>query len=247
MKIHVYMIFYNEEVILPYFLRHYGAFAEKIVCFDNRSTDRSAAIVDAHPKTERIVFDTGEGMFDRIHLDLKSEYRKSRGKADWVICVDCDEFIYHPDIVGLLTKYKKEGITYPKVQGFEMVSEHTPVGNKQIFEEVRNGFPNEGYAKRILFAPELEIQFAPGCHTANVSGCVVESPQADLKLLHYRFLGRDFFINRSIERRARLSEENKKCGWGTHYLNPDAYFLNLFNEVSAISKPVVTELPVQRS
>lgn len=237
--IHVYVVLYNEEVILPYFLRHYAEFAEKIVCFDNGSTDRSAEIIDAHPATERIVFDTHGGLFDRIHLQLKSEYRKSRGRADWVICVDADEFIYHPDLPGLLSSYKTKGVNYPKVSGFEMVSDSLPKTNGQIYEETKNGFFNDEYSKCVVFDPLLEVRFEAGCHSAKVEGNKVESEISEIKLLHYRFLGRDFFIKRSLDRKARLSEENKKCGWGTHYLKPDGYFGNLFDEVKAISKPVL--------
>jgi glycosyltransferase involved in cell wall biosynthesis len=236
--VHVYTVLYNEEILLPYFLRHYGVFAEKIVCFDNGSTDRSAEIIDAHPATERIVFET-DGLFDRIHLQLKSEYRKSRGRADWVICVDCDEFIYHPELPKLLQSYQDKGITYPKIDGFEMVSDQTPKTDGQIYEVAKIGFPSEGYSKRVVFNPSLEVFFEAGCHSARVEGNKFESKEPEIKLLHYRFLGRDFFIQRSIERKARLSDENKKCGWGTHYLNPEGYFANLFDEVKAISKPVL--------
>jgi len=243
--IHVYTIFYNEEIILPYLLRHYD-FAEKIVCFDNQSTDRSPDIVDSHPQTERIVFDTDGQLFDSIHVRLKGEYRKSRGIADWVICVDADEFIYHPDLINLLIEYRKQGITYPKIDGFEMVADDLPTTKGQIYEEIKNGFPNEGYGKRVVFDPMLEIKFDAGCHRAIVEGNKVESEKPEIKLLHYRFLGKKFFVQRSIERKARVSEENKKAGWGTHYLNPEGYFSNLFDEVRAVSKPVVTESPVRK-
>lgn len=237
--VHVYVVLRNEEIILPYFLRHYGAFAERIVCFDNESDDRSPEIIDEHPATERVVFKTGGHLFDRIHLQLKGEYRKSRGRADWVICVDADEFIYHPSLPELLQTYTEKGITYPKVAGYEMVSEKSPNTSGQIYEAVRNGVPNDVYAKQVVFNPLLEVAFEAGCHSAKVQTNKVESKEPEIKLLHYRFLGRDFFIKRSLARRDQLSEENKKCGWGTHYLNPDGFFGNLFDEVRATSKPVL--------
>lgn len=50
-RIHVYTICWNEERFLPYFLRHYGAFAEEITVFDNGSDDNSVAIARAFPNT----------------------------------------------------------------------------------------------------------------------------------------------------------------------------------------------------
>jgi hypothetical protein len=236
--IHVYTVMWNEEVLLPYFLRHYGSFATRIVCFDNMSTDRSAQIVDSHPLTERVQYDTNGQIVDTMYLELKGRYRQSRGTADWVMCVDIDEFIYHPQLAALLADYTRRGITYPKVQGFEMIAEQPPSGGSQIYEEIRDGRENEWSSKRVVFDPALEVVFEAGCHRATVSGNVVESENADIRLLHYPFLGRDFFIERSRQRRARLSEENKKFGWGD-YEHPDSYFADVYDEVKTASRRVL--------
>jgi glycosyltransferase involved in cell wall biosynthesis len=36
---------FNEERFLPYFLRHYSTFCDKIFIFDNCSTDKSKEII----------------------------------------------------------------------------------------------------------------------------------------------------------------------------------------------------------
>ena len=45
MKIHLYSVCYNEEIILPYYLNHYSKFVDKITVYDNFSTDSSVEIL----------------------------------------------------------------------------------------------------------------------------------------------------------------------------------------------------------
>ena len=50
-RIHVYTMSYSEEMFMPYFLRHYTSFAERVVVLDNHSSDRTADIVRSFPGT----------------------------------------------------------------------------------------------------------------------------------------------------------------------------------------------------
>jgi glycosyltransferase involved in cell wall biosynthesis len=47
MNIHVYTVAYNEELLMPFFLRHYKRFANHITVFDNESTDKTAELAKA--------------------------------------------------------------------------------------------------------------------------------------------------------------------------------------------------------
>jgi len=226
--IHVYAVCHNEEALLPYFLRHYGAFADRIVVFDGASTDRSREILRAHPKvrlvdsSERPSHD--EGMYDEPTLmKIRNRaYRDSRGEADWVMVVDIDEFIHHPDIVELLKRYSREGITLPGIVGFEMVSEDPPTGTGRIQDEIRTGFLNRRYSKQAVFDPRVEINFEYGCHECFPEGPVKKSPEAEIKLLHYRFLGERHFADKYMLRQRRMSPESRIMKWGTHLAVPIA-------------------------
>jgi len=46
MTIDVFTTCYNEEIILPYFIRHYKQFARNITIYDNMSTDNSINIIE---------------------------------------------------------------------------------------------------------------------------------------------------------------------------------------------------------
>lgn len=214
MILHVYALCFNEETILPYFLRYYQSIAKRVIVYDNDSTDRSREIVKASGAELRRFQTKGEHS-DRVQTLIKSTcYRESRGQADWVIVVDMDEFIHHPDLIGTLERYDKEGVTLPLVEGFDMVSDAPPTGPGQIYEEIRTGFRSESFDKPEVFRPEIDINFEPGCHKANPRGLVKKSAKAEIKLLHYRYLGPDYLIRRYELRTRRLSKDNRRFGWG---------------------------------
>lgn len=218
MIIHVYTMVHNEEALMPFFMRHYGRFAQKIVVLDNESNDRTAAIA-REGGAEVIPVDTGGKHRVRVlRKEMNTRYWASRGKADWVICAEGDEFLWHPDLPALLEGYWRRGITLPRVQGFDMVADAPPVGAGQIYEHLKHGFPAELYAKRAVFNPMLDINFGPGGHTALPCGPVVQTERTDLKLLHYRYLGEEYFVRRYEEHRRRICEENIRNDWGTECL-----------------------------
>lgn len=226
MRIHVYTVCHNEEILLPYFLRHYGSFAERVIVFDGESTDQSREIISSHPRaclvrSSENPFDNGLQFSEQALMDIRNNaYKGSRGKADWIIVCDVDEFVYHPGILELLANYSENGITLPKVQGFEMVSTAPPSGAGQIYDQIRFGFEAPLYSKHAVFHPDMEINYDYGCHKCSPAGNVKESPQVELKLLHYRLLGKSFFVDKYLSRGKRMSAESEGKGLGCHVIIP---------------------------
>lgn len=218
MKIDVYTMVHNEELMMPYFLRHYGRFASSITVFDNESNDRTVEIAKAGGAAVFPVDTGGKHRVDTLQRVMNGEYKRSRGNADWVICAEGDEFFWHPDLPAALERYKTEGVTLPKTSGFDMVGDKPPSGSGHIWEEIKSGFPNRMYSKRGIFHPDIDINFGPGGHEVSPKGPVVENAQPEILLLHYRFLGEDYFAKRYEIRRNRMCEEDKARGLGTKCL-----------------------------
>jgi glycosyltransferase involved in cell wall biosynthesis len=225
MNIHVYAMAHNEELLMPFFLRHYKKFSNKIIIFDNESTDKTASIA-LSSGANVIAVPTDNKLMDSVLTRIKNEeYKKSIGIADWVIIVDIDEFLYHPQFLSVLEEYKNAGVTLPRVIGYEMVSSSLPVDRGQdIYEDIKIGFNNELYNKHAIFNPELDICYGIGSHSCKPKGRIVKSPFSDIKLLHYRFLGIDYIKSRWEIRKRRISEENVKNSWGT----VPTYFSEIF-------------------
>jgi len=231
--VHVYALCWNEEKILPYFLRHYGGIANKIVIYDNESSDRSVEIIRSYPNTEVIPYSTDEKIDDFRWLGIKNNaWKKSRGKADWVIVVDADEFLFHHDLTGCLKRYRQKGITISVPVGYEMVSDTFPESAGMIYDEVKLGVQNNVFDKMCIFDPNAiyEINYNVGCHKAAPRGILNFDINRELKLLHFNFLGLDYLLERYASRKARLSEYQIKHGFGLHFLTPKAEIINWFNE-----------------
>ena len=94
LNIHLYSLCWNEEVMLPYTLRHYSRFCNEMVFFDNGSTDKSHKIINSFPNTIIVPFETGNSMREDIQTDIKNHaWKASCGRTDYVIVCDYDELL----------------------------------------------------------------------------------------------------------------------------------------------------------
>ena len=223
MKIHAHILSWNEEKILPFVLDYYSNICQKIFVYDNMSTDSSDDIYKKYPKVTVIKWDSGEKFNDLTHVEIKNNSYKDRSRSqgvDWVIVCDCDEILYHPNLIEKLTQYKNDGITIPLVSGHDMVSNSFPdYDGDLITDKIKIGSKRyEPMCKKIIFDPEIDVQYGFGAHniTSNKS---IFSKEEELKLLHYKFLGKDYVKDLYIKRAKRLSDFNLKNGFGRHYFN----------------------------
>jgi hypothetical protein len=230
MKIHSHILAWNEEKILPYTLDYYSTFCEKIFIYDNMSDDNSDEIYKRYPKVEVIKWDSNNEINEINYIKLKTESYKERSRnqnVDWVIVCDCDEFLYHPNLIDILVDYKSKGITVPKVCGHDMVSEIFPeYDGKLLVDKVKVG--SERYqpmCKNIIFNPDLDVNYGIGAHSFNCDNAVF-SEKEELKLLHYKFLGKDYVKKLYIDRAKRLSSFNKQNKFGEHYFNLPFNYMN---------------------
>lgn len=184
--------------MLPYFLRHYETFADKIFIINDHSTDRTAEIARVHPKVQLLDFEYDRGLNEADFSNCFAQtYKKySRGKADWVVCVDADELIYNKDIAKVLGEQRQRGMRVLKCTGYQMISKTLPTTDGQIYDECKTGGRSRGFDKPVIFDPTLDITFGDGRHTIQVPDGI-SIGWAKLLLLHYKYLSRDFYIERS--------------------------------------------------
>lgn len=197
MKIDVITIVRNEQYMIKYFLRHYEQFAERIFIFNDRCTDDTMKIAESHPKVRPFPapFKNGftEQEFSECFYDAYHLY--SRGHADWVMCVDCDEFVYYPWLSDSLETAKGLGVKGIKPYCYFMVSEVLPTTNGQIYDECKEGVRVERFDKLAVFNPNIELKYGDGRHTATYpEGTKVFQ---GLFLLHFKYPSRDYFIEKT--------------------------------------------------
>lgn len=209
-KITLFFINWNDSFYLPFIKKHYGQFCQRIVMFDNHSTDNSRNIAIELGFEVRL-FGMKGVLDDQHYLDVKNNcWKEERGNADYVIVCDADEFLVIDDLQGNI----------PVVHGYNMISDRLPV--ESIFE-INTGTPSENYSKQIIFKPEAvqEINFVHGCHKNHLIG-IRSLGNGHCRLIHYRQIGG---LIRMLERHAlyrpRLSPFNKKHNMGIHYGKPE--------------------------
>ena len=234
MIIDAYTFCYNEEIRLKYYLNLYAPLCRTITIFDNGSTDSSKDIAS---KYDNVIWET-ETYKDEINefelKYLKSNCWKQSKDADWVVVSDVDEILYHKDGLSaylhfLLNKTNKRII---RATGYDMVSTKLPSHNGNFYddEEFQYGVKNQDYDKTCIFSPKdvSEINYDWGAH--QVSPIALYGPKkrtdkinfltlydGELKLLHYKFISKDNYVNRQKTSATRLSENDRKIGCGYQY------------------------------
>jgi hypothetical protein len=228
MRIVVYANCWNELRLLPYFIQHYNPFVERFVILDDGSTDGSIEYLLAQPKVRLIEANREGGSYiEQTRAFFNEGWKESRCIADWIITCNIDEHLYHQDIERYLWRCHQDGITILPVNGYEMISIAFPSKQERLCDQVRFGAPTQKltgpssmHNKIMAFNPRAieEIDFVAGRHKAHPTGRVVYPEQIELQLLHYKFLGLPYAIQRYAELKTGLSSADMKSGMGCQYL-----------------------------
>lgn len=219
MRITAIILARDEEIIMPFTLRHYAEFCDEIVVMDNGSRDRTAAHVGACPRARLVPYSTGGVLRDDIHAMMKSEIYRNVGQyrvtppvsGDWFIMADADEFVHAAGgMRKALEQYEREGVTLPDMDGYEMCGDAVPDGNdeRQLRAIIRTGTRHVIYDKAICVHRTLAIGYGLGAHTIRRLTGVEVRGGAHLMLLHYSFLSREYH-DRKLDRIARTMPPGK--------------------------------------
>ncbi len=240
--VHVYTLCKNEIEILPFFLAYYETIADKIIIFDNESTDGSQEYIKKHPKCTLIEFKTNNLLRDDIQRLIKnSAWKESKGIADWVIVSDIDEFLFHKDLKKQLLFCKKNGVTIPRVAGFNMLSEEFPKPGRPITDQVKYGAYSTVYCKFIVFDPNKieDINYVVGGHFIEPEGEVNYGKGYLFKLLHYKLLGNPHRLQKRWQEMGdSLSQVNVTNNWGIERVEP-TYLMKWFDYTQQHAELVV--------
>jgi hypothetical protein len=225
MNIEVYAVCHNEEVILPYFIRHYSQFAN-ITIFDNQSTDGSLDIIKQH-NIKLCSFDTQGEFREDVLMDIRNNCWKE-SKADWVIITDIDEFVYHKNLISVLSGLNAT-VVFPRM--FNMFSFIMPTTQGQLYDEVNMGVEFRG--KMCMFKPGdiTSMNYEAGNHVAHPEGNYIIDVQSGIINMHFKNLCQQYVINRNAYLFSRQSEVNRTHGWNWHIAETAIETYTAFNNV----------------
>jgi glycosyltransferase involved in cell wall biosynthesis len=232
MKVEAHVLAFNESETIHLTVKHYRSICDRIVIYDNFSTDSTREIAEALGCEIR-PFGIAGVLDDKEYLKVKNHCWKG-SDADWVIVCDADEIL---DVtlqdLKTATFYDR---TIFKTHGWNVFSNDMP---KESWGEITTGLPDESYSKLILFDPKKikDINYVYGCHEAKPEG-VVRYDDQELTLFHYKHVGGAKRIaDRHALYESRRSDFNKKWKLGFQYSEPREQTIKYFNECLARSAP----------
>lgn len=251
---------YNEEALLPFFLDYYTTFCNYIVFYDGMSTDRSREIIlDRIGKTPchielRVNQSIGTvDIYNETLADCPNQslhYIRTHGwrtvfpyrddLPQWVLVVDCDEFVWHPlGVRQKLAAYEARNIGFPSPTNIQMLSRKFPThGTSLLTHQVVEGYIDRSFqgVKRLAFNAKLKGDFnfkEFGYRSPNENTMDDEPIKDRLKVLHYPKMGFKFFKDRIKDKGDRVSSHNHQFGLSYHYYDQanmtEADFENLYS------------------
>lgn len=211
----IYTIVYNEEFLLPYFIKHYkDRFPHcEIFVYDNESTDKTADIAKEMGCTV-IPYNTNGQYSQPDFSGKKSTIWK--GNDDWTMIVDCDEFC---DITEEDIKYEEEnGTTVILFDCYSMV------GNDKNFNPttINMGYRDRFYDKSYCFnSKKIEtVEYSIGSHFARIEGYVKFSKK-HYPVYHYKYLSLEYLLERCHDYQPRLVQEDLQWGFNEQFARSD--------------------------
>ena len=236
-KIEIHIITYNEEVMLPVTIAHYKRmFGDPIiVVHDNQSTDNTVQI--ALDNGCQVVTFVTNGLTDSAYIKIKSEAHLT-ANAEWCLCIDCDEHCYinTEDLEDL----EKRNVNIVQFEGWDVFAE---VSHPSLITELK-GIRSPGENKPILIRVNQFSEYIvkPGAHGVDrivaKEGVSVLWSKFAYKLLHMKHWNLQFIVDRHAEFGRRLSQENKKNGWGFHYNFSADIHTDYFNNGIKNAQPI---------
>ena len=208
MKIHAITMTFNEEVLLPYYLKHYDWVDQINVLFDTDSTDRSLSILNNHPKVNIIPFSFPDGLDDHIKVHhFNTVYQDL--DCDFVILTDSDEFLFvDRQTIESLSDYP----LYNARSGY--VFRHTTEKDLDINESIKyqRRYGEWTGRKPMIARAKQNIKWTPGNHNCNII-----AQDIGLVYAHWSMADPSFLIERKLKnRRDRMSAVNVKERMGFH-------------------------------
>jgi hypothetical protein len=217
MLINIFILCYNERILIPFTVRHYkNIFPDCVITiYDNESSDDSVEIskslgcnvISWSSNKENNVF---------MKANISNNCWKNV-KDGWVIVIDMDEWLCISE--ELLIKEQENGTTILSTQGIEMIGESTSIIVDDIdLNKIDRGMIFDPESKCVcFFKPKIkEMNYNLGCHKCNPIGCIKFSSNIYI-IKHFALLGIPFYVNKIANRKQRSKRLIQEMGISPQY------------------------------
>lgn len=216
LPISVCIIGKNEEKYLDDCLKHLSVFDWEIVFVDTGSTD----------KTRQIALKYTDNVYDFEWIKDFSAARNfaaSKASRDWILAIDCDEFVEPFDITPLLQKMKD----YPESSAF--------INQCNLSDDLINYTRSEVYR----FYPKKVFHWVNTIHEqlVRLDGKPATSFHSGISVMHYGYIEGKTSLKEKNERNLELllGIIEKEPDNPYHYFQAGISYMNLKDYESAVS------------
>lgn len=218
MNINIFLMCYNESILLPHTIKHYKKYIPscKITIYDNESNDNSVEIAKSLG-CNVISWSTNNILNEFSITNIKNNCWKNV-KDGWIIVADMDEYLCVTES-ELIDEFK-QSTSILQVKGIEMIGESKQIDLMDIdLEDIKKYKYNNYESKNLCFLRENieEMNYNLGAHCCNPTGVIKYSYKIYFNK-HMNTLGEVYLINKMINRYER-SELMRKNGISYHYIN----------------------------
>lgn len=224
LHIHLFLMCFNEEILLPYTVEHYRQrmFPNsrlKITLLDNQSTDNSRVIAEQlGGNIEVRPFVSEDIMNEFILTELRNQCWQDV-REGWVIMADMDEWINLTETD--LLREQEAGTTVIETRGYNMVARsiyENLTDVLPVLHELDRGIPWDPQNKSLCFrVPDIQkMNYTYGCHQCDPVGRVVYS-QRKYTLKHMCWMGLPYLWRKTRDRYERSKFIIERYGLNGHY------------------------------
>jgi Glycosyl transferase family 2 len=216
MNINVFLLCFNESVLLPHTIKHYKKYLPscKITIYDNESTDNSVNIAK-ELGCSVVSWSSNNCIDDFKYREIKNNCWKSVERG-WIIMADIDEFLCVTE--DELMKEKNLGTSILNIIGYDMLGESESSDLSDIdLQKIQKYVDNHYESKNLCFLREKvkEMNYDIGAHNSKPEGDIKYSSKNYINK-HMSSLGLKFLINKITERYKRAANM-RKHGIARHY------------------------------
>lgn len=233
--------FYNEEYLLPEWIRHHKPIFDRVILFDYKSTDRSLEILkDMAPEWE--VRPSVNPDFDSqlINEELMRAEARVHGKNVWKICLNTTEFLFCKDPKGVIEKLSPspKAIACRGVALFDSPEmENVPI-ESPLLKQRHFGQSSDPYKYRLLhnwvYAPYMRGRH--GYDSPNPS--YVATDEIAIAWLGHSPFTKEF-TNRKLQIKNKVSKDDISKNLGMHHLRDEAQIYKDFKQLQSQSSDLL--------
>lgn len=216
MKIAIFLLCYNEELLIEKSVQYYREKfpSSSIIIVDNHSTDGSVHLAIKN-KCDVMTFNSGNQQNEAILRDIRNNIWKV-AKEGWVIMADMDEWLEITE--KELEEEEEKGTTIITTKGYNMIgnSKSKYLEDINLFE-LKEGVYDVNMSKRVLFkVPDVDICYDWGAHKCDPKGNIVYS-EKEYILKHMNWLGEEYIVEKYRLRAIRNEIYRNPISFNGHY------------------------------